>query len=88
MVPEHAMTEGRVHACSWKRVRGGYRVWLKSDPTIAAEHAQFAEADELLTDLICEATGDGESVHVYDPGLQDVGERADSWRYWLGIQNW
>jgi hypothetical protein len=56
MVPEHAMTEGRVHTCSWKRVRGGYRVWLKSDPTIAAEHAQFAEANEPFIDLICEAS--------------------------------
>lgn len=61
------MSEGKSHVCSWKRIPGGYRVWLKADPTVAAEHEMFEEADELLSGLIHTATGDGENVHSYDP---------------------
>lgn len=78
------MAEGETYACSWKRVPGCYRVWLKADPRIAAEHAEFEEADELLSDLICDATGDGESVHVYDPPEPNIphagaSERGQLW---------
>lgn len=61
------MTEGNLYPCSWKRVRGRYRVWLTADPTVVAEHANFEAADELLVWLIHDATGDGENIHAYDP---------------------
>src|SRR6188472_1516809 len=79
------MTEGDTYACSWTRTPGGYRVWLIHDPTIAAEHAEFDEADELLSDRICDVTGDGESVHVYDPPEPNIpqasaSERGQLWK--------
>jgi hypothetical protein len=61
------VTEGRVYLCTWAQVPGGYRVWLKDDPTVAAEHADFEEADELLYEQIMRATGDGENQHEYVP---------------------
>ncbi|CAN5179025.1 hypothetical protein BH09GEM1_BH09GEM1_46620 [soil metagenome] len=61
------MTEGNVYACSWKRVRGRYGVWLESDPAVMAEDADFDAADELLYERIMEHTGDGENSHAYDP---------------------
>jgi len=78
------MTEGETYSCSWTRMPSGYRVWVIDDPAIAAEHADFEEADELLSDRICAATGDGESVHVYDPPEPNVphagvGERGQLW---------
>ena len=74
------MSEGHAYHCSWQRTFGGYRVWLKDDPTIAAEHADFDEADELLSDAICAATGDGESVHVYDPPEPNIANAGPSER--------
>ena len=59
--------EGRVFLCSWKQVPGGYRVWVAKRPKLAAEAATFEEADEELASVICDATGDGESVHEYTP---------------------
>jgi hypothetical protein len=79
------MTEGDTYPCSWTRTPDGYRVWLIDDPSIAAEAADFEGADELLSDRICDATGDGESVHVYDPlepNLPNAGasERRQLWK--------
>ena len=78
------MSEGNVYPCSWKRVPGGYRVWWTADPTVAAEDAEFEEADELLVGLIHDATGDGENIHVYDPPEPSVehagpSERGQLW---------
>lgn len=61
------MTEGQVYLCSWSRGRGSFRVWLTSDPSIAAQHAEFDEADELLHEQIMVATGDGENLREYAP---------------------
>jgi len=47
------MTEGKLYLCSWTRIPGGYRVWLKADPTIAAEDADFEAADEMVTGSLC-----------------------------------
>lgn len=61
------MTEGKIYLCSWSRGRDGFRVWLKSDPSVAAEHADFEAADDLLHERILLATGDGENQHQYLP---------------------
>jgi hypothetical protein len=78
------MTEGEVYLCSWSRTRGGYRVWLTSDPSITAHHAEFDDADELLYEQIMAATGDGENLREYapPPPATPVGEweRGRLWR--------
>lgn len=82
------MTEGKLYLCSWARIPGGYRVWVKDDPTIAAEDADFEAADELLYERIMDATGDGENVHDYDPPAPTPRAGAiDRGRLWiLGAQ--
>ena len=40
------MTEGETYSCSWTRMPSGYRVWVIDDPAIAAEHADFEEAEK------------------------------------------
>jgi hypothetical protein len=84
------MIEGRVYLCSWSRVLGGYRVWLQSDPTVAAEHADFEEADRRLWEVIGLATGDGENVHEYVPpaptqASAGAAQRGTLWDF--GIQS-
>src|ERR687894_425342 len=59
--------EGRVYVCSWSVTQAGFRVWVKRRPKVFAEGETFEIADELLSDAICAATGDGESIHEYDP---------------------
>jgi len=59
--------EGKVFVCTWRRVGDRYRVWVRNRPALVAEGDTFAGADEDLSGVICEATGDGESVHEYDP---------------------
>src|ERR1700716_902691 len=82
------MTEGKLYLCSWTRIPGGYRVWLKADPTIAAEDADFEAADELLYERIMDATGDGENVPEYVPPAPTPGAGViDRGRLWiLGAQ--
>jgi hypothetical protein len=77
------MTEGKIYRCSWKRIPSGYRVWLKSDPSIAAEHADFESADELLYEQIMIATGDGENQHQYVPPPPDPAGASGRGRLWL-----
>jgi hypothetical protein len=79
------MSEGDTYSCSWARLSGGYRVWLTADPSIVAEATDFDDADELLGDRICEVTGDGESVRVYDPPEPNIphagaSERGQLWK--------
>jgi hypothetical protein len=59
--------EGRVYVCSWSSTDTGFRVWVKRRPKVFAAGETFEIADELLSDAICAATGDGESIHEYDP---------------------
>ena len=59
--------EGRVFACTWERSGARYRVWVRNRPALRAEGDVFDAADEALADVICGATGDGESVREYDP---------------------
>jgi len=77
------VTEGKLYRCSWKRIPTGYRVWLEADPSIAAEHADFEEADELLYERIMEATGDGENQHQYVPPPPDPAGAGGRGRLWL-----
>jgi hypothetical protein len=77
------MTEGKIYRCSWKRIPAGYRVWLKADPAVAAEHADFEAADELLYERIMEATGDGENQHQYVPPPPDPAGPIGRGRLWL-----
>jgi hypothetical protein len=70
------VTEGRVFVCSWRRVRGRFRVWVKRRPRLAATGRTFAQADEALWGVIAEATGDGENDREYDrapPDEQETG---------------
>jgi hypothetical protein len=59
--------EGGVFLCSWKKVGGRYRVWVTNCPTLVADGDSFQLADEELSAVITEATGDGESKHEYEP---------------------
>lgn len=77
------MTEGKIYRCSWARIPAGYRVWLKADPSIAAEHAAFEAADELLYEQILLATGDGENQHQYVPPPPDAAGIGGRGRLWL-----
>jgi hypothetical protein len=77
------MTEGKIYRCTWTRIPAGYRVWLKSDPSITAEHADFEAADELLYQRIMEATGDGENQHQYVPPPPDPAGSSGRGRLWL-----
>jgi hypothetical protein len=65
-------SEGRVFVCSWKEENGRFRVWVKRRPKLVAHGATFVEADEELSGVICTATGDGESLHEYDPPPPEV----------------
>lgn len=67
--------ENRVYTCSWGHDGVRHRVWVRSRPTVCAEHASFEEANIALADAICGAYGDGEGVHEYDrpqPGATDA----------------
>jgi hypothetical protein len=44
-----------------------YRVWVRDRPSLLAEADFFEAADRALSDVICGATGDGESVREYAP---------------------
>jgi hypothetical protein len=77
------VTEGKIYRCSWKRIPAGYRVWLKADPSIATEHADFEAADELLYEQILLATGDGENQHQYVPPPPDPAGTNGRGRLWL-----
>lgn len=68
------MTEGRVFICTWKQVGDRYRVWVKGRPRLAAEAADFADADEELWGVISTATGDGENLREYDPARPAVAQ--------------
>lgn len=70
--------EGRVFVCSWKETATGYRVWVTKRPKLAAEASTFAEADELLSEVICDATGDGENLHEYSPPAPKSGTETPS----------
>jgi hypothetical protein len=64
--------EGRVYVCSWSYDGRLYRVWVRSRPTVCAEHASFEQADIALADAICGAFGDGEGLHEYDRSRPDT----------------
>jgi hypothetical protein len=68
------VTEGRVFVCSWRRVGGRFRVWVKRRPRLAATGRTFGEADEALWGVIAEATGDGENQREYDRARPDEQE--------------
>lgn len=59
--------ERQVFLCTWRRSGARYRVWVRDRPKLAAESDLFEAADEALAGVICEATGDGESLREYDP---------------------
>jgi ribosomal protein L37E len=59
--------ENQVYQCSWKRVKGGYRLLLKNKPHLAVEAKTFEEAEDDLHGLVCGEFGDGESVFEFDP---------------------
>src|SRR6266540_4232314 len=59
--------EGRVYLCSWTKQGDRFRLWVKLQPSVAAEGASFDEANERLWDAICDAYGDGEAVTEFDP---------------------
>lgn len=59
--------EGRVYLCSWTKQGDRFRLWVKRQPSVAAEGESFDEANERLWDAICGAYGDGEGVTEFDP---------------------
>jgi hypothetical protein len=59
--------EGQVYLCSWKRAKGRFRVWLKSNRRVAAEGADFQAAREALWGEIVKAFDDGEAVLEFQP---------------------
>lgn len=59
--------ENRVYLCSWRKEGEQFRVWVKRQPSVAAEGESFDQANERLWDAICGAYGDGEAVTEFDP---------------------
>lgn len=59
--------ENLVYQCSWKRIKGGFRLLLKNEPHLAVEAKTFEEAEDDLHGLVCGEFGDGESVFEFDP---------------------
>lgn len=59
--------ENRVYLCSWKKEGERFRLWVKRQPSVAAEGESFDEANERLWGAICGAYGDGEAVTEFDP---------------------
>jgi hypothetical protein len=70
--------EGQRYACSWKKSGKLYHVWVKKRPRLSATGKTFKQADHRLWAVIIDATGDGESIRVYDPPEPDVEERVEA----------
>ena len=56
---------GNTFLCNWKRVRGGYRIWLIDDDAIYTQGADFDECEFELSNRICIELGDTEAVIEY-----------------------
>jgi hypothetical protein len=69
--------EGRVFQCTWKRARGGFKVWVAKRPRLAATGRTFHQADEALADVIANRTGDGENLREYSPSIPSPGAPGD-----------
>lgn len=52
---------------SWERTSGGYRVWIKDEPSLVAEGSDFEAADKALWHVIGMASGDAENLRDYSP---------------------
>jgi hypothetical protein len=59
--------EGQLFECTWKKEGRRFRVWVRKRPRLSAKGDTFNQADKRLWSVIIDATGDGESVRVYDP---------------------
>jgi hypothetical protein len=59
--------ENQVYLCSWQKKGERFLVWVKRQPSVAAEGESFDEANERLWDAICGTYGDGEAVTEFDP---------------------
>jgi len=59
--------EGQVYLCRWDMSSKGYKLWLKSRPSIAAEGTTYEAAEEALIYAIGDAYHDGEPVLEFDP---------------------
>jgi hypothetical protein len=66
------VSEGGIFLCSWRAIPTGYRVWVRNQPGLTAEGKTLEAANEELADVICGATGDGESIHEYEPPWPEV----------------